>query len=349
MKHKDLMNLLNQVGQDNETPTLKRHDKVLLIDGLNLFFRNFAMMKMVNPDGVHIGGLGGFLRSLGFLIKHIQPTSVYVVFDGTGSTANRKNILPEYKSGRNLTRITNWDAFDSLEEEHDAKIDQIVRLIQYLKTLPIKVLTYPKVEADDIIALLAKELPKRFNSQTYIVSSDQDFLQLANDKVIVYRPMQKEFYTGKDVQNKFGVLVENFILYKVLLGDNSDKIPGVKGLGPKGIFKKFPELRERILTMDDIFDIAEQKLKEHVVYARVIQDWDRLMDNYKIMNLSNPLIDERGIEYVQSHIQQDLPDLESEIFTTLYEEDKMGGMIRNLNSWLKDSFLHLKGYINDAT
>ena len=51
---------------------------------LNLFFRNFAMMNMVNPDGVHIGGLGGFFRSLGAMIRQTQPTSVYVVFDGAG-------------------------------------------------------------------------------------------------------------------------------------------------------------------------------------------------------------------------------------------------------------------------
>ena len=142
-------------GQGEET-TQKRHDKVLLIDGLNLFFRNFAMMNMVNPDGVHIGGLGGFFRSLGALIRQTQPTSVYVVFDGAGSTASRKNLHSEYKEGRNLTRITNWDAFDNIDDEHDSKVDQIVRIIQYLKLLPVKTCVLDKVEADDIIAVLAE-------------------------------------------------------------------------------------------------------------------------------------------------------------------------------------------------
>ena len=102
MKHKELFKLLDEVQEQREEPTLKKHDKVLLIDGLNLFFRNFAMLNMVNPDGVHIGGLGGFLRSLGALINQTQPTSVYVVFDGAGSTASRKNLLPEYKQDRKL-------------------------------------------------------------------------------------------------------------------------------------------------------------------------------------------------------------------------------------------------------
>ena len=93
---------------------------------------------MVNPLGIHIGGLGGFFRSLGAMIRQMNPTQVYVVFDGAGSANNRKNIMPEYKSGRDLQRITNWDAFDDKDDEDDAKVDQMVRIIQYLKTLPVK-------------------------------------------------------------------------------------------------------------------------------------------------------------------------------------------------------------------
>ena len=84
MKKSDLINLLGKVTKEDEVLT-NPHERVLLIDGLNLFFRNFAMMKMVNQDGAHVGGLGGFLRSLNYLVNQLQPTSVYVVFDGAGS------------------------------------------------------------------------------------------------------------------------------------------------------------------------------------------------------------------------------------------------------------------------
>jgi len=344
MKHKELFKLLDEVQEDKSAPTLKRHDRVLLIDGLNLFFRNFAMLNMVNPDGVHVGGLGGFLRSLGALIRQIQPTSVYVVFDGAGSTTNRKNLLPEYKSGRNLQRITNWEVFENLDDEHDSKVDQIVRLIQYLKMLPVKTVAFDKVEADDIIAVLSKQLEEKYNSNVFIVSSDKDFIQIVTDKTIVYRPMEKEYYTKNTVKEKFGVLAENFILYKTLLGDNSDKVPGVKGLGAKGIFKKFPELQNEKLTLDDIFDISARKFKEHVVYSRVVQDQSRLEDTYKIMDLSKPMIDEKEVEIIGKIIEEDLPDLNSKPFITLYEEDKLGGMIRNLEYWLRDNFAELKLY-----
>ena len=344
MKHKELFKLLDEVQEQREEPTLKKHDKVLLIDGLNLFFRNFAMLNMVNPDGVHIGGLGGFLRSLGALINQTQPTSVYVVFDGAGSATNRKNLLPEYKSGRNLQRITNWEVFEDLGDEHDAKVDQIVRLIQYLKMLPIKTTVIDKVEADDIIAVLSKKLVEKFNSTVFIVSSDKDFVQLVTDKIILYRPMEKEYYNTDTVKEKFGVLSENFIIYKTLLGDNSDKIPGVKGLGEKGIFKKFPELTEKKLTLEDIFDISTSKFKEHVVYSRIVHDRTKLENSYKIMDLSVPMVDEQQIEYLDYLIDEKFPDLNTKLFIQLYNEDKLGGMIRNLDIWLKEKFYHFKGY-----
>ena len=344
MKHKDLFKLLDTVQEQGEEPVLKRHDRVLILDGLNLFFRNFAMMNMVNPDGVHIGGLGGFFRSLGAMIRQTNPTSVYVVFDGPGSTVNRKNLLSEYKGTRNIQRITNWEAFDNMEEEHDSKIDQIVRIIQYLKLLPIKTTTLSKVEADDIIAVLCEKLVEKHNSTCFIVSSDKDFLQLVTDKIIVYRPMEKEYYTPKVIEEKIGLLPHNFILHKTLLGDNSDNIKGIKGLGAKGIFKKFPELKTQELSLDDIFDICARKYKEHIVYSRIIQEKTRIETNYKVMDLSIPMIDDRGKEHIDDLISQDLPDFNPEMFTSFYNEDKLGGMIRNLENWVKDNFEHFKGY-----
>ncbi len=344
MKHKELFSLLDDIQEDQEESTSKKHDRVLILDGLNLFFRNFAMMNMVNPDGVHIGGLGGFFRSLGAMIRQTNPTSVYVVFDGAGSTVNRKNLLSEYKGTRNLQRITNWEAFDNLEEEHDSKIDQIVRIIQYLKLLPVKTTILDKVEADDIIAVLAEKLVKKHNSTCFIVSSDKDFLQLVTDKIILYRPMEKEYYTPKVVEEKLGLLPKNFILYKTLLGDNSDNIKGIKGLGAKGIFKKFPELKTQELTLDDIFDISTRKFKDHVVYSRIVQDQSRIETNYKVMDLSIPMIDDKGIEHIDNLITEDFPDFNPEMFIQFYNEDKLGGMIRNLDIWLKDIFSQFKGY-----
>ena len=340
MKQKELLNLLNNIEEHGEETV--EGERILMIDGLNLFFRNFAMMNMVNPDGVHIGGLGGFFRSLGAEIRRVDPTQVYVIFDGAGSANARKNLLPEYKSGRDLQRITNWDAFDDIEDEHDAKVDQMVRVIQYLKTLPVKTITLPKVEADDVIAYLSDIIPEKPEDKVFIVSSDKDFLQLINKNVIVYRPMEKEFYTEETVVEKFNMSPHNFILYKTLMGDNSDKVKGVKGLGEKKLRKLFPELSERDLSLDDIYNICESKFKENVIYARVIQHIDELEKNYKIMDLSNPMLDENDKKYLTQVVKTNdyhyLPDQ----FVAFYNEDKLGGMIRNVNFWVKEIFESLQ-------
>ena len=336
MDKKNLLDLLNNM--DEKKPEIVEGERILMIDGLNLFFRNFAMLNMVNPDGVHIGGLGGFFRSLGALIRQTQPTQVYVVFDGAGSSNNRKNLVPEYKSGRNLQRITNWDTFDDLEDEDDAKIDQIVRIIQYLKALPVKTVSLDKVEADDIIAYLGSVIPKSPKDKVFIVSSDKDFLQLINENVIVYRPIEKEYYTESTVKEKFNMSPNNFIIYKTLMGDNSDKVAGVKGLGPKKLKKLFPELSEKDMTLDDIYDICEAKLKENVIYARILQTIDSLEKNYKIMDLSNPMLDENDKKYLNQVVESENPAYLPDQFLGMYNTDRLGNIIRNVEYWIKDVF-----------
>jgi len=344
MDAKDLLSLLNNVVEENETESLNKHDRVLLIDGLNLFFRNFAMLNFVNEDGVHVGGLGGFLRSLGTLINRIQPTSVYVVFDGVGSTINRKNLLPEYKSNRNITRITNWDIFESLDDEHAAKVDQVVRLIHYLQCLPVKTLSLDKVEADDIIAHLATKLSSDYGSKVFIVSSDKDFIQLVDENIIVYRPIEKDYYTTDTVIEKFGISAANFILYKVLMGDASDKVAGVKGLGEKKLMKLFPELSQRILTLQDILNISEAKLKENIIYARVLDMQDQLEKNYRIMNLHNPMLDDIEREFLDAIIEYPLPELDNMKFLKYYHEDGLKHLIKNIDYWIQNTFKDLISY-----
>ena len=334
--------MVNDLDKNQPKSTSPEPQRVLICDGLNLFFRNFAMLNMVNPNGVHIGGLGGFFRSLGALIRQMEPTEVYVIFDGVGSSNNRKNLLPEYKSGRNLQRITNWEAFDNLEDEDDSKIDQIVRIIQYLKTLPVKTLSIDKTEADDIIAYLSKTLPKSEKDKVFIVSSDKDFLQLINKNVIVYRPIEKEYYTEEVVREKFNMSPDNFIIYKTLMGDNSDKVKGVKGLGEKKLLKLFPELKERFLGLDDIYNICESKFKENIIYARIIQDINNLEKNYRIMDLSNPMLSEKDKKYLDQSITSNDINYLPEHFISMYNEDQLGGIIRNLEFWIKDVFEKLK-------
>jgi DNA polymerase-1 len=336
---KDLLKLLDNVQENNvEAPQPERY---MLIDGLNLFFRNFSIINAVNSNGAHIGGLGGFFRSLGALTRQIQPTQIIVVFDGVGSSNNRKNIIPEYKSNRNLTRVTKHELFDNIDEEDDAKVSQIVRIVEYLQTLPVKVISLDRVEADDIIAHLSSVLPQKEDEKVFIVSSDKDYLQLVSKQVIVYRPIEKEFFTESVVKEKFGLDPHNFILMKTLLGDASDALPGIKGLGAKTLFKKFPELTNEHLSFDDIIDISEKRMEEHVVYARILHDIEMLENKYKIMDLSNPMMTDEDKEYIAEFIQPYPLELHAKEFINMYNEDQLGGLIRNVEFWVKDIFQNL--------
>ena len=153
---------------------------------------------------------------------------------------------------------------------------------------------------------------------------------------------EKEFYTEQAIRDKYHMDPKNFIIHKTLLGDNSDKVKGVKGLGEKGLLKKFPELKEKVLTLDDIYKICEQKYKDHVVYARVIQGIDELEKNYKIMDLSNPMLDENDKKYLTQVVNTNNYNYIPEQFVAFYNEDKLGGMIRNVEFWVKDIFEKLK-------
>tara|TARA_R110000824_G_scaffold5413_2_gene25046 strand:+ start:2542 stop:3588 length:1047 start_codon:yes stop_codon:yes gene_type:complete len=345
---RDLRALLANITEEETTPIKKEgenfHSRVLMIDGLNLFFRNFATINFMNKDGVPIGGMAGFLRSLGSLIQLVQPTGVYVIFDGQGSSTNRKNLLPEYKSNRGITRITNWDTYDNIEDEGESKVDQITRLIHYLQCLPVKTGMIDKAEADDMIAYLANTLPKTHDTDVVIVSSDKDYLQLASPKVTIYRPISKKFYRAKEVADEYGIHSDNFIIYKTLLGDKSDKIDGIRGLGPKTLLKHFPELKQTPLDLDEIFEIAEAKLTTHKVFAKILHAEDSLRVSYRLMDLKNPILDERQIAYIEALVKEDNNTFSRKEFLEMYHADGVDHFIRNVEGWVTDTFFKLGNF-----
>ena len=160
----------------------------------------------------------------------------------------------------------------------------------------------------------------------------------------MYRPAEKEFYTPQTVKNNFGILAENFIIYKTLLGDQSDKVAGVKGLGEKGILKKFPELAERHISFKELIEICAAKHKEHVVYSRVVFDMERLENNYRIMDLENPLIDDNDRAYMEESVEESTPALNIEAFLRFYNEDGLGKLLKNPEFALKDTYKILNSF-----
>ena len=293
------------------------------------------MLQSMNPQGHHTGGLVGFLRSLGFLTRTIDPTRVICVFDGQASSSSRKTINPEYKATRNIKRITNWELFDDKEDEFASMTMQMHRLVEYLQCLPVTLISIDKVEADDTISYLAQKFAAN-NKKVTIVSSDKDFLQIVDQNIEVYSPIKKKTYQKKDIQEEIGLIPENYLIMKALLGDNSDNLSGIKGLGPKTLLKEFPELVSKPgVTLKDIYNICEQKLQTKKIFASIIYDWDKVKTNWELMNLSEPRLGDYEIFHILEKIKEPTPNLQAVTFLSMLESDQIEALNKNVEGWLE--------------
>jgi DNA polymerase-1 len=338
MNYKDL---LNNIQEDSKSETLHLNSRVLLIDSMNMFLRSFAVIGNTNTQGTHIGGMVGFLRSLAYTVNLIQPTRVICVFDGQGNTTNRKNLYPEYKANRKLKRITNWNSFDNLADESASLSQQMLRLVDYLKQLPLSIITLDKLEADDMIGYLA---PKFDNS--IIVSADQDFLQLCNNTIQVYSPIKKKFYGPKEVFDEIGLWPQNYINYKVLMGDKSDNVPGIKGLGDKKLQKLYPEIyKEKTVILKEIIQKSLDKHEEHGLYGDIYNFRKQLEINFKLMTLKELNIPEYDKVVLDELIYDEPFTLNNPRFLQLHSSDYLERQISpNIEFWLSNNFSYLKQY-----
>jgi DNA polymerase-1 len=303
------------------------------------------MINHINPEGHHIGGLTGFLKSIGYAIKMIEPTKVVIVFDGVGGSNSKRNLYPEYKANRNKNRMTNYSIFTNKEEETESINNQMARLIQYLQCLPVSIICIDGIEADDVIGYLVGKFQKYdATKEVTIMSADQDFLQLVSDKVKVYSPTKKKIFKPQDVLEEYGVSCYNFINYKILMGDSGDNLPGVNGLGPKKLLKLFPTLVEDTpLQLADIVVEAERKQEEHDLYARIVERKHQLIINDKLMNLQTMPISDSNIEQIQTSFKAQY-ELNSHMFMQMYTVDHLGESIPNTPTWLNQVFGPLNSF-----
>ena len=333
--------ILNNLHEESTLEPLHLNSRVLLIDSMNTFLRSFAMIPAINPQGNHVGGLVGFLKSIGYAIKLIQPTRIILIFDGQGNITNRRNTYADYKANRQIKRITNYNVFSTLEEESDSIATQMLRLLDYLKCLPVNISIIDKIEADDTIAYLSQKL----KDDVVIYSADQDFLQLVNDRITVYSPIKKQFYTSKEVYEQYGLYPQNFITMKCLMGDKSDNLPGVKGLGPKKLFKYFPELSgKEKFTLQEAYQKATDKVDEHGIYGNVHLFKNQLEINYELMCLEEVELLENDQQELDELIETNPYNFNKARFLGMYEKDLLGRGIPNTEFWLSEVFSYLQNY-----
>jgi DNA polymerase-1 len=337
-KYAELLSNINNNNVQREVT-----DSILIVDALNLFLRSFTMINHINPDGHHIGGLTGSLKSLGYAIKLIEPTKVVLVFDGVGGSNNKRNLYPEYKANRNKSRITNYSIFNDKEEEKESINNQIERFIQYLQLLPVSIICVDGIEADDVIGYLVGKFENHNSTkEVTIMSADGDFLQLTSNKTQVYSPTKKKIYKPKDVLEEYKVSNINFIYYKILMGDISDNLPGIKGLGPKKILKMFPQLSSEMpFTLDDILLESNVKINDHILYSKIVEQKNQLDINRQLMDLKSIPLSDGNKDHIKKSFNTSY-NLDKHTFMSLYFNDKLGESIPNTSNWLNQVF----GYLN---
>ena len=339
--------ILREIEREKEQGTGSTKDShLLVIDGLNTFIRVFSAVPALNDDGQHIGGVTGFLRSVAAVVRLIKPTRCVIVFDGKGGSRRRKDIYPEYKANRaNKTAFNRYQEFASLEDEQDSMRRQFGRVIQYLNCLPVTTLSIDNVEADDIMAYIANEIYTDDKNRVTICSTDRDFLQLVNNRISVWSPIKKKMYTPSVMQEEFGFSSKNYLLYRSFIGDKSDNIPGLKGVGPKSLIKYFPVFSEdRELTVEEIVQYANDVDKKYKVHTLVSENKELLELNYKLMQLKEVDINGNAKMLTMNKVQGDIDKMNVLEFKKMFMADKMYTVIKDLDSWLKSSFNSLNAY-----
>lgn len=338
--------LFKELQKEKELGPSQVNDHIMIFDGLNTFIRAFGATPSTNEDGEHIGGITGFLFSIGKAIRDFKPSRCIIVFDGRGGSRRRKKIYSDYKGNRaNKTRLRRHDHhFAEIEDEQEAMRHQFSRLVSYLDNLPVTFIAVDGIEADDTITYIANMYEDTCKRMT-IVSTDRDFYQLVDDKIQIWSPIKKKMYNTQSVIDEFGVHPNNYVIYRTFTGDKSDNIPGVNGFGPKTILKMIPELTDPAeFTPDDLFSKCKQLLTESGKYQTILDSQEIIEKNYQLMNLK--LLDISGTHTttIRDIINAPIPTLNANEFRRLFMEDKMWTTMKNLPEWLNSTWLSLNAF-----
>ena len=345
-EHKNKLWSLFQNIEDTKPVDTKICNSVLVIDGLNTFIRSWSVSPSLNENGIHTGGITGFLKSIGYAIKLFNPVKCVIIFDGAGGSQKRKKIYPDYKAHRaNKIRINRAYADNSTSQnEQDSLKNELMRTVQYLDCLPVSIMSIDNIEADDAIAYVATQHYK--DNDIIIMSSDKDFLQLIDNRVKVWSPTKKKLYGCAEVIAEYGISCENFINYRVLEGDTSDNIGGVKGAGLITIKKCFPILADHHrYSVEEIFNYADTHKGKYKLHDTVLENKDIVTRNYELMQLFDTQIQSFSQLRIDEILNKPLTKLNRFEFSKLITEDRAWNNISGYQTWLGEVFTRLDNFV----
>ena len=329
----------------------------LLVDGSNILELSSLGDKTVSSNGKQVGGIQQFLLQIKILMMKANFRYVYVFWDGDNSGYYRYLVNEQYKSNRdknfivddglsdymkefnaNIKRMQNYifnkkkkEKTDQQKKDKEIFYEQREIIMSCLEELFVRQVVCDKVEADDLIGYYVKN--KKPNERIVIMSNDRDLTQLINDDVIIYVQSTKKFINKKNHTEEMGYYYENVLLKKMICGDASDSIKGIKGVGEITLFKNFPQLKERKVELEEIIDGARKINEERAKSKQKPLQWaknivegitegaqgDRIYEiNKKIIDLKNPLMTDEARELMDSMMYAPI-DPEGRSYDNLYK------------------------------
>lgn len=324
--------------QQNNPDVCKKSFNTLLIDGSNILELSSLGDNTVSSSGKPIGGVFQFFLQLKMLLQKGNFRYVYVFWDGQRSGNLKYNLLKDYKQNRDkefddanlsdymreVNRKVDYMYKRFVKKEDPVKLQEKQKqkeifywqrdiIMEMLEELFVRQCVCDETEADDFIGYYVSH--KKPNEKVVIVSNDRDLTQLIADDVIVYVQSLKQFINTKNHTDIMGYNYQNVVLKKMLCGDASDNIKGIKGFGEKTLLKNFEEIKKRKVTLNEVIEKAKQINETRVKDKKKPLKWaenivNRVTDgcqgdkiyeiNEKIIDLKNPLMSEEAKELLDS-------------------------------------------------
>lgn len=278
-------------------------EHILLVDGMYLAFSSFySHGNMRTLKGEPTGALYGFISRVESLIKELKPAAIAAAFD-TKEKTFRHEMFPEYKAKR--------------AEPPEDLIKQLPYIKEYLDIRGIQSLEIPGIEADDIIAKIAK-IQADSGGKVVIFTADKDLFQLVNENIFIYHPKLKEKLDQKGIKEHFGVYPHQIVDYLSLVGDSSDNIPGVPGIGDKTA-RKLIDKFGRVEDMMRMIDKMDEKLRK------------KINDNLDSLKLSQKLVDLENVpDYELEFIPEQFADRKTDELAAFYQKFSFNSLLKNI-------------------
>ena len=337
----------------------------LLVDGNNLL-KISLVDKRMNDKGEEYGAVFLFLRQLGQLLQKKDFNYCIVCWDGYNSGVLRWNYYNDYKANRDkhyelaggiseydkyindyVKKVLNYSKGIKKEVKRSETDDECFQrqreIIQnILENLYVRQFIYDDVEGDDLIAYYVQH--KKQNEKVVIVSGDRDLTQLITDDVCQYIPTLKKFITPKNSVEELGITHENTLLKKIICGDSSDNIKGIKGLGEQTLIKLFPEIKDKKTSLEAVIERSNKLLEERkAAKKKPLKSLENIVNgvtdgiqgnkiyeiNKKIIDLSEPLLTNDAIDGLKEEMYAPLGDEDRDIKNvyTIIKENGMNDML----------------------